>query len=131
MKTYSFSISWSRIFPYGRGAINELALAHYEDVIDTCIKYGIEPAVTLYHWDLPLYLQNLYGGWLSEEIVDDYVTYAKVIFERYGNKVPHWFTINEPLVFCSEYPVSWAVLALFRACSVLTSLSTPWVTSQR
>lgn len=131
MKTYSFSISWSRIFPYGRGAINELALAHYEDVIDTCIKYGIEPAVTLYHWDLPLYLQNLYGGWLSEEIVDDYVAYAKVIFERYGNKVPHWFTINEPLVFCSEYPVSWAVLALFRTCSVLTSLSTPWVTSQR
>jgi beta-glucosidase/6-phospho-beta-glucosidase/beta-galactosidase len=131
VKTYSFSISWSRIFPYGRGAINELALAHYEDVIDTCIKYGIEPAVTLYHWDLPLYLQNLYGGWLSEEIVDDYVAYAKVIFERYGNKVPHWFTINEPLVFCSEYPVSWAVLALFRTCSVLTSLSTPWVTSQR
>jgi beta-glucosidase/6-phospho-beta-glucosidase/beta-galactosidase len=62
--------------------------------------------VTLYHWDLPLYLQNLYGGWLSEEIVDDFAAYAKVVFQRYGNKVPHWFTINEPIVFCSEYPVS-------------------------
>ncbi|KIN06302.1 glycoside hydrolase family 1 protein [Oidiodendron maius Zn] len=102
---YSISISWSRIFPYGRGQVNELALAHYDDVINTCIQYGVKPLVTLYHWDLPLYLQNLYGGWLSEEIVDDFAAYATVIFQRYGNKVSHWFTINEPIVFCSEYPL--------------------------
>jgi beta-glucosidase len=102
---YSFSISWSRVFPFGKGAVNEVALKHYEDVIDTCLQYGVKPAVTLYHWDLPLFLQNEYGGWLSEEIVGDFVAYAKVVFGRYGNKVSHWFTVNEPIVFCQGYPV--------------------------
>jgi beta-glucosidase/6-phospho-beta-glucosidase/beta-galactosidase len=87
------------VFPFGRGVVNEEALAHYEDVIDTCIQYGVEPSVTLYHWDLPLYLQNLYGGWLNEEIVGDFVEYARVVFGRYGNKVNRWFTVNEPIVF--------------------------------
>jgi beta-glucosidase/6-phospho-beta-glucosidase/beta-galactosidase len=104
---YSFSLSWSRIFPFGRGAVNEEALAHYEDLIQTCYDYGVEPAITLYHWDLPLYLQNLYGGWLDqtyEHIVDDFVEYARVVFERYGNRIKHWYTFNEPIVFCDEYP---------------------------
>ena len=65
--------------------------------------------VTLYHWDLPLFLQNSYGGWLSEEIIDDYVAYAKVVFERYGNRVSHWFTMNEPIVFCQGYPVNFLI----------------------
>ncbi|KAH8685822.1 glycoside hydrolase superfamily [Tricladium varicosporioides] len=105
VKTYSFSISWSRIFPYGSGYVNEKALAHYEDVIDTCIEYGVEPSVTLYHWDLPLWLQNTYGGWLDERIVGDFLRYAQVVFTRYGNKVPRWFTVNEPIVFCNNYPL--------------------------
>ena len=105
VRAYSFSLSWSRILPFGRGAVNEVALAHYEDVINTCIEYGVEPVVTLYHWDLPLYLQNLYGGWLSEEIVGDFVEYARIVFGRYGNKVARWFTLNEPIVFCMEYPL--------------------------
>ena len=91
--------------PFGRGPVNEQALAHYEDVIDTCIQYGVEPLVTLYHWDLPLYLQNLYGGWLSEEIVPDFVEYARVVFGRYGPKVKKFFTVNEPIVFCGDYPL--------------------------
>jgi hypothetical protein len=99
VKTYSFSISWSRVFPFGNGPINELALAHYDDVINTCIEYGVEPSVTLYHWDLPLNLQNTYGGWLGPQIVDDFVNYAQVVFSRYGNKVTRWFTVNEPIVF--------------------------------
>lgn len=103
---YSFSISWSRVLPFGRGPVNELALQHYDDVIDTCLQYGVKPIVTLYHWDLPLFLQNSYGGWLSEEIVGDFVAYAKVVFGRYGNKVSQWYTLNEPIVFCDEYPVS-------------------------
>jgi beta-glucosidase/6-phospho-beta-glucosidase/beta-galactosidase len=103
---YSFSISWSRIFPFGKGPVNELALAHYDDVINTCLQYGVKPMVTLYHWDLPLFLQNSYGGWLSDEIVDDFLSYAKVVFSRYGNRVSHWFTLNEPIEFCQEYPVS-------------------------
>lgn len=99
VKTYSISISWSRIFPFGNGPVNEQGLAHYDDLIDTCIAYGVEPTVTLYHWDLPLHLQNTYGGWLSDKVVDDFVEYARVVFTRYGNKVSRWFTVNEPLVF--------------------------------
>ncbi len=102
---YSFSISWSRILPFGRGTVNEQALAHYDDLIATCLEYNVQPVVTLFHWDTPLYLQNLYGGWLSEEIVGDFVNYARIVFGRYGNKVQHWFTINEPIVFCDAYPL--------------------------
>ncbi|RDI82971.1 hypothetical protein Vi05172_g6805 [Venturia inaequalis] len=101
---YSFSISWSRIMPFGRGPINEQGLAHYQDVIDTCIKFGVEPIVTLYHWDLPLHLQNLYGGWLSEDIIPDFAEYARVVFTRFGSKVNKWVTVNEPVGFCSTYP---------------------------
>lgn len=90
VKVYSFSISWARVFPFGAGEVNEQGLAHYDDLIDTCIEYGIQPSVTLYHWDLPLFLQNKYGGWLSPDIVDDYVAYARVLFERWGDKVPYW-----------------------------------------
>ncbi|KAF2672260.1 glycoside hydrolase [Microthyrium microscopicum] len=105
VKAYSFSISWSRVLPFGSGTVNEQALAHYEDMIDTCIQYGVEPVVTLYHWDTPLILQNLYGGWLSEEIVPDFVEYARIVFERFGSKVNKWVTVNEPLVFCNQYPL--------------------------
>lgn len=105
VKAYSFSISWSRILPFGRGPVNEQGLAHYDDVINTCLEYGVEPIVTIFHWDLPLYLQNLYGGWLSEEIVPDFVAYSQILFERYQDRVQKWFTVNEPLVFCGDYPL--------------------------
>ncbi|KAK7179022.1 beta-glucosidase [Paraphaeosphaeria sporulosa] len=105
LNTYSFSLSWSRILPFGSGPINEQALAHYDDVIDTCIEYGVIPQATLYHWDLPLALQNTYGGWLSPDIVEDFTNYARIVFERYHTKVHHWFTINEPIVFCGFYPL--------------------------
>lgn len=104
VQAYSFSIAWSRIFPFGRGQVNEEGLAHYDDVINTCLEYGVQPMVTLYHWDLPLYLQNLYGGWLSEDIVEDFAAYAQAIFERYHDRVSHFFTFNEPIVFCNTYP---------------------------
>ncbi|KAF2641972.1 glycoside hydrolase [Massarina eburnea CBS 473.64] len=105
IKTYSFSLSWSRIFPFGSGAVNEAALAHYDDVIDTCLEYGVTPMVTLYHWDLPLFLQNAYGGWLSDKIVPDFVAYANLAFTRWHSKVHYWFTVNEPIVFCTNYPL--------------------------
>ena len=106
IKAYSFSISWSRILPFGRGPVNEQALAHYDDVINTCLQYNVEPIVTLYHWDLPLYLQFLYGGWLSEDIVPDFVNYANITFQRYGDRVTKWVTVNEPIVFCNVYPLA-------------------------
>ena len=91
--------------PFGRGAVNEQALAHYDDVINTCLQYNVTPAVTLYHWDLPLFLQNLYGGWLSENIVADFLEYARVVFSRYGNRVGYWITLSEPGLFCYNYPL--------------------------
>ncbi|RAH46907.1 glycoside hydrolase family 1 protein [Aspergillus brunneoviolaceus CBS 621.78] len=105
VKAYSFSISWSRIFPFGNGPINEAGLQHYDDVIDTCLEYGVQPQVTLYHWDLPLFLQLSYGGWTSEKIVNDYLAYARVLLTRWGGKVAQWYTFNEPISFCGEYPV--------------------------
>ncbi|KAF2715657.1 glycoside hydrolase family 1 protein [Pleomassaria siparia CBS 279.74] len=105
IKTYSFSLSWSRILPFGKGPVNEQALLHYDDLIDTCLSYGVTPMVTLYHWDLPLFLQNTYGGWLSEDIVADYTEYARIVFTRWSSKVHYWFTVNEPIVFCGFYPL--------------------------
>ena len=105
IKTYSFSLSWSRILPFGRGPVNEQALLHYDDLIDTCLQYGVTPMVTLYHWDLPLFLENSYNGWLSEDIVDDFTAYARIAFTRWSSKVHYWFTVNEPIVFCGFYPL--------------------------
>jgi beta-glucosidase/6-phospho-beta-glucosidase/beta-galactosidase len=94
VKIYSFSLSWSRILPFGRGPINQLAIDHYNDLINTCIEYGVEPSVTLYHWDTPLVLQDTYGGWLSEEIVPDFVEYARIAFEAFGDRVEKWYTVS-------------------------------------
>lgn len=105
VKTYSFSIAWSRVFPFGSGQVNEQALLHYDDVINTCLQYNVQPFVTLYHWDMPLALQNSYGGWLSDKVVEDFTEYARVVFTRWHTKVSHWFTLNEPIVFCDEYPL--------------------------
>ena len=80
LKTYRFSVSWARIYPEGRGEVNPKGIEFYENIIDECLKYGIEPMVTIYHWDLPQALVDLYGGWESEEIIEDYVNYAKTLF---------------------------------------------------
>ncbi|KAF2165689.1 glycoside hydrolase family 1 protein [Zasmidium cellare ATCC 36951] len=105
VKVYSFSLSWSRILPFGKGPVNQLAIDHYNDLIDTCIEYGVTPMITLYHWDLPLYLQDTYGGWLSPSIVADFVAYARIAYTAFGDRVSHWFTVNEPIVFCGFYPL--------------------------
>lgn len=99
LKTYRFSISWPRIYPEGRGQVNEKGLQFYDNVIDECLKYGIEPMVTIYHWDLPQALQDEYGGWESRRIIDDYENYARTLFKRYGNKVKYWITLNEQNVY--------------------------------
>ncbi|KAI3400687.1 hypothetical protein diail_2399 [Diaporthe ilicicola] len=105
INTYAFSISWSRIFPFGSGDVNEAGLQHYDDVIDTCLQHGITPVVTLYHWDLPLNLQIAYGGWLGDQITSDFSEYARVAFTRWSSKVQYWVTVNEPGVFCNTFPL--------------------------
>lgn len=99
LKTYRFSIAWSRIYPKGTGEVNEKGLAFYESLIDECLKYNIEPMVTIYHWDLPQALVDSYGGWESPRIIDDYTAYAKTLFQRFGEKVKYWITLNEQNIF--------------------------------
>ncbi|QIW95185.1 hypothetical protein AMS68_000703 [Peltaster fructicola] len=124
--TYSFTLSWSRILPFGRGAVNQLAIDHYNDVINTCLQYNITPVITLYHWDTPLYLQTLYGGWLSEEIVGDFVEYSRIAFAAFGDRVSVWFTVNEPIVFCNQYPFPSNYFKNFS----IPNLQQPWYCGQ-
>ena len=99
LKAYRFSIAWTRIYPNGRGEVNEEGLKFYENLIDELIKNNIKPIITLYHWDLPQYLQDLYGGWESREIIDDFNEYCITLFKRFGDKVKYWVTLNEQNVF--------------------------------
>jgi 6-phospho-beta-glucosidase len=94
-KEFRFSIAWPRIIPQGAGEVNEVAVKHYHDVIDECLKYGIEPVVTLYHFDLPQVLQDRYHGWTDRQCIADFVEYCKVCFREYGSKVKYFLTINE------------------------------------
>lgn len=91
------SIQWSRLFPEGRGEINPQAVEFYNDYINELIANDIEPFINLYHFDMPLALQEI-GGWESKEVVEAYVEYAKTCFELFGDRVKKWFTHNEPIV---------------------------------
>lgn len=95
IKVFRFSIAWTRIYPDGTGALNPIGIEHYHKVIDTCIKHGIEPLITLYHFDLPQTLEDK-GGWLNRETIFAFENYAKTLFTEYGTKVKYWLTINEP-----------------------------------
>ncbi|GJJ11077.1 hypothetical protein Clacol_005308 [Clathrus columnatus] len=98
VNTMSFSISWSRVFPFGlsNSPVNEEAFQYYDSYIDELLANDIEPVVTLFHWDTPLNLISEYHAFLDGRIVDDYANYAETIFRRYGNKVNMWITFNEP-----------------------------------
>ncbi|MES0867886.1 GH1 family beta-glucosidase [Pseudovibrio sp. SCP19] len=96
---YRFSICWSRILPNGRGPINEEGLAFYERLTDLLLEAGITPYATLYHWDLPLPLQEEGNGWLHRGLADDYVHYADITTKRLGTKIKHWTTFNELFTF--------------------------------
>ena len=95
-KCFRTSISWPRIFPNGDEKIpNEEGLQFYDDVFDELLKYGIEPVVTLSHFEMPLHLATAYNGWLDRCIIDDFVHFAEVCFKRYKGKVHYWLTFNE------------------------------------
>lgn len=95
-KCYRMSIAWTRIFPDGEeDQPNEVGLAFYDQVFDECLKYGIEPIVTMTHYEMPLALSLKYQGFASREMINFYVKYAKVIFDRYAHKVKYWLTFNE------------------------------------
>lgn len=95
-KALRLSISWPRIFPRGdEETANEEGLAFYDSVFDECIRYGIQPVVTLSHYETPLFLAKNYNGFLSREVIGYFVHYAKTVFERYKGKVKYWLTFNE------------------------------------
>lgn len=94
-KAYRMSISWSRIMPSGENEVNPKGIAFYKQVFQECKKYGIEPIVTIFHFDLPLALQEKYGGWNNRKMIDAYVSYCKVLFENYKDDVKYWLTYNE------------------------------------
>ncbi|MFX1503492.1 MAG: GH1 family beta-glucosidase [Promethearchaeota archaeon] len=98
LKAYRFSVSWPRIFPSGTGTINNKGINFYDNLINELLANGIEPVLTLYHWDLPLSLQEI-GGWESREVIDAFINYASFMFDHYGDRVKKWITFNEPLVF--------------------------------
>lgn len=108
LKTYRFSISWPRVIPDGDGESNEKGMQFYDNIINECLKYGIEPMVTLYHWDLPQALQDKYEGWENRACADAFTRYAKLMFKRYGDRVKYWITFNEQNIFTKfGYVTAW------------------------
>ncbi|OWM73454.1 hypothetical protein CDL15_Pgr026553 [Punica granatum] len=99
---YRLSISWPRILPSGklRGGINPKGIQHYNNLINELLANGIQPYVTLFHWDLPQTLADEYGGFLSDRVMDDYRDFVDICFKEFGDRVKHWITINEPYTYC-------------------------------
>ena len=94
LKAYRFSIAWTRIYPDGTGEINQKGVDFYNALINECIKYDIEPIVTMFHFDYPQALEEK-GGWSCRESVDWFVNYASTLFRLFGDRVHYWLTINE------------------------------------
>lgn len=98
VRSYSFSLSWSRLFPDGdaRSRPNTAAVEHYGRLLDRLLEKGIQPIVTLYHWDLPQSLQETYGGWKNDTLVGLFEDYAAFCFGTYGRRVRYWITMHNP-----------------------------------
>ncbi|KAK8449178.1 hypothetical protein SEVIR_7G173000v4 [Setaria viridis] len=100
VNSYRFSIAWTRILPRGRfGKVNPDGVAFYNAIIDALLQKGMQPFVTIYHFDIPHELDKRYGGWLSSEIQKDFGYFADICFKMFGDRVKFWITINEPNLF--------------------------------
>jgi beta-glucosidase len=97
LQSYRFSISWSRVLPAGRGAVNARGLDFYDRLVDALLAREIRPNATLYHWDLPAALDDL-GGWLNRDVAAWFADYTTLLVRRLGDRVPLWSTLNEPWV---------------------------------
>jgi beta-glucosidase len=98
LNAYRFSIAWPRLFPNGDGRPNPAGLDFYQRLVDRLLERGITPMATLYHWDLPLALQERQGGWTSRDTAHRFADYAAAVFNGLGDRVGHWITVNEPWV---------------------------------
>lgn len=97
IKVYRFSVAWARIMPQGCGEVNQEGLKFYSDLVDELLANGIEPAITLYHWDLPQALQDQ-GGWTNRQCAQWFADFSRVVFEALADRVHMWITLNEPWV---------------------------------
>ena len=97
LKAYRFSVAWGRVLPEGRGRVNAAGLGFYERLVDDLLAVGIEPMLTLYHWDLPAALDDR-GGWLNPDVSHWFADYATLLYRRLDDRVKHWVTLNEPWV---------------------------------
>lgn len=95
LKAYRFSIAWTRILPDGNGAVNPKGIAFYNHLINALCDAGIQPLVTIYHFDYPLALVEKYGGWMHRKSIEDFVNYARILFTHFGDRVHYWMIINE------------------------------------
>lgn len=95
---FRFSLSWSRILPDGTKTVNGAGVSFYNHVIDTCLKLGIEPWITLYHWDLPNKLEKK-GGWTNRDMIGWFTDYVGLCIRYFGDRVKNWMVLNEPMVF--------------------------------
>ncbi|MFV0362858.1 MAG: GH1 family beta-glucosidase [Suipraeoptans sp.] len=98
LKSYRFSISWPRIIPNGIGEVNQKGVQFYSELLDELIQAGIEPLVTIYHWDMPYELYKL-GGWKNDNISDYFAEYTRVLVDAFSDRVRYWITLNEPQMF--------------------------------
>lgn len=102
LDTYRFSLSWPRLLPEGTGAVNRQGIDFYHRLLDELDSAGIAPNVTLYHWDLPQALEDR-GGWVNREVADWFGEYAALAFDEFGDRVPRWSTLNEPIAIWVGY----------------------------
>lgn len=95
LKAYRFSVSWPRIYPSGKGELNEAGLHFYDCLINELLSHDIEPVLTLYHWDVPQTLMDEYGAWESRQIIGDFNNYCIALYKRFGDRVKYWVSLNE------------------------------------
>ena len=100
LTAYRFSVAWPRVIPTGVGEVSEEGLQFYSDLVDELLRAGIEPYVTLYHWDLPQVLQDI-GGWTNPKMGEFFLEYSKAVFQKLGDRVKYWITLNEP--YCTAF----------------------------
>ena len=104
--SYRMSLSWSRILPDGTGRVNQKGIDYYDRVIDGLLEAGIDPNITLYHWDLPQVLEDR-GGWPNRDVAEWFAEYAAISFNAFGDRVRRWATLNEPIALWIGYAAGW------------------------